>query len=199
MPRGHYDRHQARQHREAAQQESITIIERPPEPQLPDPLIFPPDDVIDGHPVHYDPVRVDLSLGAEPPTLVPIFDPEPEAADPVPPVRVLTPYSFYDDSGTLHSWAESQLVSDPSIIALLASRGVPVTEDVGDTNGLAVAARPRGPVIAAPVGSPLRLSAPYEYYDQYNVKRSWVIGEYVSDPATAQLLRERGASVIDAV
>ncbi len=195
MPRGHYDRHEARLHREAAQQAPITIVERPAEPQLPDPMVFPPADEIDGHPVHFDPVRVDLSLGAEPPHPAPVFD---EDHDDARPVRVLMPHSFYDDDGALHSWVAGQLVSDPATIALLTARNVQMTDDVGDTNGLALAARPLPHQVSAPASSPLRLAAPYEFYDEHGVLHSWVKSEYVSNPETARLLRERGAFFVDA-
>lgn len=37
-------------------------------------------------------------------------------------------YGFFDGNDTFHSWAEGQVVTDPSHIALLIERGAPLAE-----------------------------------------------------------------------
>ncbi len=40
-------------------------------------------------------------------------------------VKMKTPYAYYEDGGRLRSWAEGEMVTDPSEIALLVERKAP--------------------------------------------------------------------------
>ena len=53
---------------------------------------------------------------------------EQPAPEPAKPHRVIAPHAYYTDDGSLMSWADGQVITDPAEIAHLKRRGARMTE-----------------------------------------------------------------------